>query len=156
MTSAATIRTLADVVGRGLFAGLAGTAAMTVSSTVEARLNKRGASSAPADAAATVAGVEPTESGRTRFNSMAHWGYGTGWGIARGLLSLTGMSAPAATAAHLGAVWGAEQAVLPALGVGAPVWKYGASATGTDALHHTVYAVATGLAYAWLDSAPGR
>ncbi|MFE0764191.1 hypothetical protein [Streptomyces smyrnaeus] len=151
MVSAATMRAVADVVGRGLFAGLAGTAAMTVSSMVEAKLSKRGSSTTPADAAAKVAGVEPTEEGRARFSSLAHWGYGTGWGVARGLISLVGLPAPAATAVHFAAVWGAEQAVLPAMRVGAPVWKYGASAAGTDALHHTVYAVATGLAYTWLD-----
>jgi hypothetical protein len=43
---------VAAAVGKGLFAGAAGTAAMTLSSTIEMRLRRRPASSAPADAAA--------------------------------------------------------------------------------------------------------
>jgi len=65
----------------------------------------------------------------------------------RGLLASTGLPGPAATALHLGLVWGGEQVILPALGVSAPVFKYGGKAIATDLLHHTVYATATGLAY---------
>jgi hypothetical protein len=43
--------TLAQGVARGLLAGAIGTAAMTVSSTVEQKLRGREASTAPADAA---------------------------------------------------------------------------------------------------------
>jgi hypothetical protein len=150
MTAASATRTLADAIGRGLVAGVIGTAAMTVSSTLEMRLAGRGASTVPADAAATVLGVHPTDEGEARFNSLSHWGYGTAWGAVRGLLGLLPVPAPAASVLHLGAVWGAEQAVLPALEVGAPVWKYGGKAVATDAVHHTVYAIATGLAHEWL------
>lgn len=144
-------RALSDAVGRGLFAGLVGTAAMTVSSTLEAKMNNRGASAAPADAASKVAGVEPTEEGEARFNNLVHWSYGTGWGAVRGVIGLLGLPGPAATLAHLGAVWGGEQAILPALGVASPTWEYGASAAATDVLHHVVYAVGTGLTYEWLN-----
>ena len=40
----------AATVGKGLAAGAAGTVAMTISSTLEAKLRERGSSSAPADA----------------------------------------------------------------------------------------------------------
>lgn len=150
MTAASATRTLADAIGRGLVAGLIGTAAMTVSSTVEMRLARRGASTAPADAAATVLGVHPTDEGEQRFNTLVHWGYGTAWGTVRGLLGLLPVPSVAASALHLGAVWGAEQAVLPTLDVGAPVWEYGGKAVVTDSVHHSVYAAATGLAYEWL------
>ena len=66
-------------------------------------------------------------------------------------MASAGLSGPVATAAHLGLVWGAEQVVLPALDVSAPVFKYGSKATATDLLHHVVYATATGLAYSYLD-----
>ena len=46
-----------------------------------------------------------------------------------------------------------EQVMMPALGLGAPTPRYGASAAATDALHHVVYAGATGLAY---DALVGR
>ena len=138
--------------GKGLFAGVAGTAAMTVSSTLEMKLSGRPASQTPAEAAEKVLQVEPeNEDTEARFSNLVHWGYGTGWGGVRGLLASTGLPGPVATLAHLGLVWGAEQVVLPALDVSAPVFEYGGKATATDLLHHTVYATATGLAYAYLD-----
>ena len=78
--------TLATSVGKGLVAGFAGTAAMTVSSTVEARLRHRAASSAPARATAKVLGIKEFEDrvAEARFNDLSHWGYGTSWGIVRG------------------------------------------------------------------------
>jgi hypothetical protein len=138
--------------GKGIFAGLAGTAAMTISSTTEMKLRGRPASSAPAQAAAKVLGVEPVnEQSEVRFSNLVHWGYGTAWGGARGLLAATGLSGPAATAAHLGAVWGSEQVMLPTLGVAPPLTKWGAKEVAIDALHHLVYAGATGIAYSLLD-----
>ena len=60
---------------------------MTVSSTLEAKLRERGSSSAPADAAGKVLGVQPRdEEGQARFSNIVHWAYGTSWGAVRGLL----------------------------------------------------------------------
>lgn len=140
---------VAAAVGKGLFAGVAGTAAMTTSSTLEAKLRGRGASSTPAQAAQKVLGVEPIDEGsEPRFSNLVHWGYSTVWGGARGLLA-AGPSGPTATAAHLGAVWGSEQIMLPALEVTPPLTEWGVEEIATDALHHLVYA--TGLAYSYLD-----
>ena len=64
----------AAAVGKGLFAGAAGTVAMTASSTLEAKLRKRGSSTAPADAAGKVLGVQPAdEAGAARFSNVVHW-----------------------------------------------------------------------------------
>ena len=143
--------------GKGLFAGVAGTAAMTVSSTLEMKLSGRPASQTPAQAAEKVMQVEPeNEDTEARFSNLVHWGYGTGWGGVRGVLASTVLPGPAATALHLGLVWGGEQVILPALGVSAPVFKHGGKATATDLLHHTVYATVTGLANAYLDRNQGR
>jgi hypothetical protein len=139
-------------VGKGLFAGLLGTAAMTVSSTVEMKIRGRPASNAPAVAAGKVLGVEPRdEEGEARFSTLVHWGYGTGWGAVRGLVGSAGLEGPAAAAAHFGAVWGAEQVMLPALDVAPPFWTWGAKEVGIDAFHHLVYATATSVAYSVLD-----
>jgi hypothetical protein len=60
-------------VGKGLFAGLAGTAAMTVSSTLEMKLSGRPASQTPADAAEKVLHVEPeNEDSEARFSNLVH------------------------------------------------------------------------------------
>lgn len=147
---------VAGDMGRGLAAGVVGTAAMTAASTAEARLRGRGSSSTPAQAAAKVLGVEPQgERAQQRFNHAVHWAYGTGWGGARGLIAAAGLGPVAGTAAHLGTVWGAEQLALPATGTAPPATQWGAKEVAIDLFHHTVYAVATGLAFAWL-AADGR
>jgi hypothetical protein len=79
------ISRLAGPLARGLVAGAAGTAAMTISSAAEAKVRKRSASSAPADAAGQVLGAEPSdEQAKERFSNAVHWGYGTSWGAVRG------------------------------------------------------------------------
>ena len=99
---------VAAAVGKGLFAGVPGTATMTASSTLEAKLRGRGASSTPAQAAQKVLGVEPIdEDSEAWFSNLVHWGYGTIWGGA------------------LGAVWGSEQTMLPALDVTPPLNEWG-------------------------------
>jgi hypothetical protein len=145
--------TLADHIGRGLVAGFAGTAAMTLSSTLEAKLRGRPASSAPARATAKVLGIKSFEDGRAeaRFNDLSHWGYGTGWGVVRGLLGALGLSQRAATVAHGAAVYGAAQVTLPALEIAPPAIFWPKEEIAIDAFHHAVYAAATGGAYALLE-----
>jgi hypothetical protein len=144
-----TTQKLAGAIGTGLMAGLVGTAAMTVSSTLEARIRGRTASSAPARATAKVLGIESFESdlARARFNDLSHWGYGTGWGVVRGLFAAVGLSPRAATAAHGAAIYGAAQVTLPALEIAPPVVFWAKEEIAIDALHHAVYTAATGLAY---------
>jgi len=143
------VRTVAEDVGKGLVAGLVGTAAMTVSSTLEARLRGRAASSAPARATAKVLGIAEFEDdiARARFNDLSHWGYGTSWGALRGVLAATGMPARTATALHGAAIYGAAQVTLPALEIAPPVVFWPKEEIAIDALHHLVYATATGVAY---------
>ncbi len=144
---------VAGAVGKGLFAGAAGTALMTVSSTLEMRLRGREASSTPARAAGKVLGVEPTgEKEKARFSNLVHWGYGTQWGAVRGLIGAAGLHGPAAAAAHFATVWGTELVMLPSLGVASPPWQWGAKELAIDAFHHAVYATGTSVAYAFLES----
>lgn len=141
--------TVPNAIGRGLLAGLAGTAAMTVSSTVEMRLRGRDASSAPADAAAKVLGIAQftDDAARNRFATLVHWGYGTGWGVVHGLLDLAGLPPAKRTAGHFAAVWGNEAVMLPVLEVAPPIYRWGMREVAIDVLHHAVYATATGIAY---------
>jgi hypothetical protein len=149
MKALQTISTVADAIGKGLVAGFAGTAAMTLSSTLEAKLRGRDPSSAPALATAKVLGVKEFEDSvaQARFNDLSHWGYGTGWGVLRGLLGAAGLSPRAATAAHGAAIYGAAQVTLPALEIAPPSVFWRKEEIAIDALHHTVYAVATGVTY---------
>lgn len=142
------IADLAARAGIGLAAGLVGTAAMTASSTIEAKLRGRGGSSAPADAAGKVLGVEPSgEPGRQRFAQIVHWLYGTGLGAARGVLDGLGLPPAAATVAHAALIWGSEQVALPALGAMEPVYKQPPAEIGIDLIHQAVYAGTTGAVY---------
>jgi hypothetical protein len=139
----------ATAIGEGLVAGFVGTAAMTVSSTVEARLRRRAPSTAPARATAKALGIRAFDSdlAQARFNDLSHWGYGTGWGVVRGLLGASGMPPAKATAAHGAAVWGSAAVTLPALEVAPPFVFWGREEVAIDLFHHAVYALATGLAY---------
>ena len=152
-----TAEKVACSIGKGLVAGVAGTAAMTVSSTLEAKLRGRAPSSAPARATAKVLGIASFEDNvaQARFNDLSHWGYGTGWGIVRGLLDAAGLPPRKATAAHGAAVWAIEQVTLPALDVAPPSVFWPKTDIAIDAFHHTVYALATGIAYELLSSRNG-
>ena len=152
-----TVTRVANTIGKGLVAGFAGTAAMTVSSTLEQHLRRRAASTAPADATAKVLGIERfTDDGaKNRFSNLVHWGYGTAWGVVRGLLATAGLRPAAATLAHGAAVWGNEQVMLPALDVAPPAYMWPREEIAIDAFHHLVYVTATGVAYGLLDRGVG-
>jgi hypothetical protein len=142
----------ASALGKGFVAGLVGTAAMTASSTIEAKLRGRKPSDAPAKAASKVLGVSPVgEDEKTRFSTLVHWLYGTAWGGVRGLLGETNMPWQAATVAHFGTIWGTEAVMLPVLGVSPPVTQGSKEEIAIDLWHHVVYALAAGLTYEWLE-----
>lgn len=139
----------AGVILQGAAAGLVGTAAMTVSSTAEAHLRHREASTAPARAAQKLLGIEefPSEQSQERFSTLVHWSYGTGWGVARALLGAVGLRPVVAMPAHFAAMWGGALVMLPALDVTPPVTKWGRTEVAIDVFHHVVYEASTGLAY---------
>ena len=144
---------LAHGIGKGLVAGAAGTAAMTVSSTIEAKLRGRQFSTAPARAAARALGIETFDDGaaHARFSNLVHWGYGTGWGVARGVMRSLGIGPRAATPAHFAALWGSALYTLPKYEVAPPVTEWGKKEVAIDVLHHAVYVTATALAFELLD-----
>lgn len=147
------VRTIAAELGKGLLAGLVGTAAMTVVSTLEMKLRKRAASGTPAAAAERVLGVKPRdERAKRRLSNLVHFTYGTLWGTMRAILGRTlsaaGVRNPVApVSAHLAAVWGAELIALPRLGLTPPVREWGRKEVAIDLMHHLVYATAVDQAY---------
>ena len=143
--------TAAGNVGRGLTAGLAGTAAITVSLLVESKIRGREPSTTPADAGGEVLGVTPKgDTEAQRFSNVMHWAYGTGWGAVRGALGSVGLPTWAATGAHFAAVQGTAMAMLPALHVAPPVKEWGAPEVASEAMHHVVYALVAGAAFDYL------
>jgi hypothetical protein len=144
---------LATETGNGVLAGVAGTAAMTVSSTVEAKLRGRPYSTAPAKAAARALGIETFEDGAAyaRFSNLVHWGYGTGWGVARGVLRALGIGPRLATPAHFAVLWGSALYTLPRYEVAPPVTQWGAEDVAIDVFHHLVYVTTAALAFELLE-----
>ncbi|MDQ3974249.1 MAG: DUF1440 domain-containing protein [Actinomycetota bacterium] len=146
------IERVTSAIGKGLFAGLVGTAAMTLSSTMEAKLRDRRASETPAEAICRLLGVEALgEREKSRLTNLVHWGYGTGLGMLRGLLAVARLEGLPAAGVFFAAVWGGELVALPALDLSPPVTKWGRHEVAADLLHHAVYVTATSLAYQSLD-----
>jgi hypothetical protein len=140
---------VAEAVGRGLAAGVAGTALMTVSSTLEMKLRGREPSTAPAKAVGRLLGVQPTgRRGEQRFATVAHALTGVSLGAARGLLDVAGIRRPVAVLpASFAMVMTPEVVLAPALDATDPPWRWGAAETAISALHHAVWAVGTEVAY---------
>jgi hypothetical protein len=159
-----------DILGRGLIAGLAGTLAITVSQMIEMKITKREASSSPVKVGGDVLGVEPAgladqekekiktgksskdleqevEANKQKFGQLIHLGYGTAWGVARGVMDLAGVGGLPATTLHFGAVWGTALAMLPSTGASEPITKWTPKQIAIDVLHHAVYAIAAGIVY---------
>ncbi|WP_198170248.1 hypothetical protein [Mucilaginibacter arboris] len=139
---------LGTAIGIGVMAGIVGTAAITISQMIEMKIDGREPSSAPADAASKVLDMQPAnEEKKSKVSQQIHWAYGTSWGIARGLISLTGLKGWKATLVHFAAIWGTANVMLPALEVAPPATEEDAKTISVDGLHHAVYAVAAGLAF---------
>jgi hypothetical protein len=135
-----------EAIGLGLLAGLAGTAAITLSQMIEMRITKRKPSTTPIDAASKVLDITAvSDTKKTAVSQEVHWAYGTTWGIARGIISMTGLKGWAADLAHFASIWGASLVMLPSLKVAPPVTEEKPKQIGIDVLHHAVYAIATGL-----------
>ena len=92
--------------GIALAAGLAGTAAMTLSQALEQRLRGSRRPRTAASVAENTTGMEAeSQEGRDTLSSSLHWLYGTGLGAA--LVPLEGVSEPYRSLTFLGGVYGA-------------------------------------------------
>ncbi len=83
---------IAGRVGRGMLAGLVGTAAMTASATLEMRLRGRPESVTPAKAVEKVMDLDAeTPAAERQLASAVHSGYGAALGGVRGALDAIGI-----------------------------------------------------------------
>ncbi len=157
-------------VGRGLLAGLAGTAAMTAWQALAAKLQSAGGEGAEpagstgdpweqAPAPARVAkligeGVFHLEVPAEKIGfltNMMHWGTGTSWGGVYGLLAgARGRSTLGDGLAFGTVVWASSYAQLVPLGIYEPPWKYPLRVEAFDLSYHLVYGGATAIACAVL------
>lgn len=143
---------VAGTLGKGLLAGLAGTAAITISQMVEMILTDREPSTIPAEAAAKVFGIEPIdEEKKSKLANEVHWAYGTTWGTFRGLLGAVGVKGWPATAAHFVAVWGGALTIQPSLDLAPPIKEWNMQTIITGGIHHAIYAFITGVVFDAID-----
>ena len=148
-----TLGALGSAIGKGLLAGLAATAAITLSQMIEMKITKREASDAPVKVAEDTVGVQPASPEENqKLSQELHWSYGTAWGVARGLIGLTGLKGLPATLVHFGAVWGTALIMLPKHEAAKPINEQKPQEIAIDAFHHAVYAVTAGLVYDALDA----
>lgn len=139
---------LGCIVGRGLLAGLAGTAAVTVSQAIEMELTGREPSTTPAEAVEKVLGIRAIDGEhKTQLAQLVHWGYGTSWGLFRSFLDLIGVRGPAANKVHWIAIWATATAMLPGLEVAPPAWEWPTKMHVVEGIHHLVYADMAGMMY---------
>ena len=149
---AETVGKIGTAIGRGIIAGAAGTAAITLSQTIEMKIEDRQPSSAHADAASKALDIQPaTPEDKQKFSQEVHWTYGSLWGVTRGILSLCGIKGWTATAIHWAAITGTEMIMEPSLGVAKPVSQWSTKQIVLSSMHHAVYAVAAGLVFDAID-----
>ena len=144
---------LGNAIGKGLLAGIAGTAAITLSQMIEMKITKRKPSEAPVKVAKEVTAIKPSNAAaKEKVTQEIHWAYGTAWGIARGIVGLTGLRGLPAAAVHFAAVWGTSMIMLPKFKAAPPVTEEDAQTIAIDGIHHAVYALAAGFVYDALDN----
>ena len=115
--------TLAGSVGRGMIAGVAGTAVMTAfQKLVEMPLTGRADSYAPASFAEKVLPLHPSsEADRKRLNYATHLALGTMWGSAFGIAGHAGLRGQKAVAVVFVTVYTADVLLNTALGLYKPM-----------------------------------
>lgn len=139
---------LGSAIGRGMIAGLAGTAAFTVSKLIAEKLTEKTGNFAPAGAASKALGIEAVDREKwERFSKEVHWTYGTLWGIPRGLLSMANLKGAPASAAHFAAIFYTALRVEPDFEVAPPLNEWTKSEIAVFALHHLAYITVAGLVF---------
>jgi hypothetical protein len=148
---------LGGAIGKGLLAGLAATAAITISQMIEMKITKRKPSDAPVKVVKETAGMKPVNAAqKEKVSQEIHWAYGTAWGAARGLIGFAGLKKLPAALAHFGAVWTTAMIMLPKFKAAPPVTEESPKAIAIDGLHHAIYALTAGYVYDLLDSGSKR
>ncbi len=144
------------VVLRGLLAGAAGVAAMTLAEKLEQPVTRRPNSFVPAHTLERLLRLphKPDEE-RLWLNWTMHWGQGILLGIARALMSRSGFRGPVGSFLFLNLRLLNDQALENATGVGAPPWTWPRDEQAVDIAHKAIYAFVTGLVADRLVRDPG-
>ncbi len=109
-------------IGRGILAGVAGTAVMTAfQKVIEMPITGREDSYAPADFAERILPVHPTSAqGRKRLNYVTHFSLGGMWGTAYGIAATAGLRGQQAVNTVFATVYTGDVILNTALGLYQP------------------------------------
>lgn len=130
---------------KGLVAGAAGVAAMTIAEKLEQKLTKRPDSFVPAHTLEhLLCQPHKPDSERLRMNWAMHWGQGIVLGAARGWMAEAGFRGPIGSFLHLNLRLFNDQLLENATGVGALPWTWPVDEQAIDLLGKGVYAFVTG------------
>ena len=134
--------------GRGVLAGVAGTAVMTAfQKLVEMPLTGRGESDAPANFAEKVTPIDVSSpQGRRRLNYGTHFALGTMWGAAYGIAAAKGLRGQRAVNSVFAVVYVGDVLLNTALGLYAPK-QWSAKDLVVDVVDKYVQAQATGAVF---------
>jgi hypothetical protein len=142
---------LGDVLIRGLLAGAAGVAAMTLAEKLEQAFTKRPNSYVPAHTLERLLGLpQRPDDERLLMNWTMHWGQGIALGMVRAVMAQQGIRGPVGSFLHMNLRLLNDQTLENATGVGAPPWTWPVDEQVIDLLHKAIYAYATGAAADWL------
>ncbi|WP_375275544.1 hypothetical protein [Methylorubrum thiocyanatum] len=136
---------LGSTLARGLVAGAAGVAAMTLAEKVEQSLTGRPNSYVPAHTLRRILGLPPRpDRERVGMNRAMHWGQGIALGPLRMLMAERGMRGSVASFLFLNLRLLNDQALENATGAGAPPGTWPRDEQRIDLLHKAIYAFVTG------------
>jgi hypothetical protein len=134
-----------DAAVRGIAAGVAGVAAMTLAEKVEQQLTGRPNSYVPAHTLERlVRARHKPDDERLGMNWAMHWGQGIVMGAIRGLMAERGFRGPVGSFLFMNLRLLNDQTLENATGTGAPPWTWPADEQAIDLLHKGVYAFVTG------------
>ena len=131
---------------RGLVAGLAGVAVMTMAEKAEQLLTGRPSSFVPAHTLERLLRLpNKPDQQRLWLNWAMHWGQGILLGALRALMAQRGVRGPMGSFVFMNLRLLNDQLLENATGVGAPPWTWPVDEQVIDLLHKAVYAFTTGL-----------
>ncbi|HVE96656.1 MAG TPA: hypothetical protein VNA67_06695 [Pseudonocardiaceae bacterium] len=128
---------------RGVAAGMAGVAVMTVAEKVEQRLTRRPNSYVPGRTLLALVAERPPEWAQPTVweprHALGHWGTGALLGGLRGIWAATGLRGPRANLVHTVVRLATDQTFENAVGVGAPPWTWPRQEQMIDVAHKAIY-----------------
>jgi uncharacterized protein YndB with AHSA1/START domain len=131
--------------GRGFIAGLAGGVAMSASTVAEMKLTGRGPSTVPARALERILGIQKLgRTGESRISAAAHFVVSGLTGGIWGAIASGGRGGPGRAPLLFVLAASPDAAIVPAMGLAPPTWRWSRADVGRTVLHHAVY---TAVAY---------